>query len=151
MAFNCHFHSLKNKWAFNNRDTLKMIDVNLQKVWKRRKQCHLVYVCLLLLFQVYFWDTSKSILNNSVKKYIYFLYLSVHLKTFFILIFVIIQNVKYFKYFSKEYIFIQYTCRSISLYILKYAKKVLTSFFSISLLCIFAKLLLHHSHKSILV
>ena len=81
MAFNCHFHSLKNKWAFNNRDTLKMIDVNLQKVSKRRKQCHLVYVCLLLLFQVYFWDTSKSILNNSVKKYIY-LYLSVHLKTF---------------------------------------------------------------------
>ena len=54
-----------------------------KKVWKRRKQCHLVYVCLLLLFQVYLWDTSKSILNNSVKKYIYLPYLSVHLQTFF--------------------------------------------------------------------
>ena len=57
MAFNCHFHSLQNKWAFNTRDTIKMIDVNLQKSLKKeKKQCHFFYI-------FYCFSTTKRYLE----------------------------------------------------------------------------------------
>ena len=50
MAFNCHFHSLQNKWAFNTRDTIKMIDVNLQKSLKKEKAVSLLLLSCFYCF-----------------------------------------------------------------------------------------------------